>query len=606
MRLLALAWALALLTLLLTLPRAARAGGPEFPAGGTRSLGRGGAGFLRADDPSVMTRDPALLADLWDDQALFGAHLLLVDACMQPTGAYGWNVVAPDVSDFGDGPIFLQAGQDDRDLRGRPLQGYADEPFPKVCYQGPAPFLPQIALSMKLSDRLGVGLGFFPPDTAATNQWGNRDGTIATQSGLRPNPLRYYDSHLNVSFFSLLSAVGWRPASWISVGLGLQWSMVIYSATTWTNAITSRAPNNDVRGDLFGRDLFVPGVIASVQLRPLDALEIGLGFKWSDRVVSKAKLDLISGVYGTGKIFEYLDADGVTQRIGSTIPATTNNIPATVDSPPIWVPQATLAIRFADRLVPRPTDWNAAHAAAAGVVEDHLATERWDVEVDAVYYANSVYDAVRLTTNGTADAVSINPDGSIGHVTGLIGKCRAALDPVSRQCPDSNRVVTVPYHGKDQYSLRAGGDYNLLPGIFALRAGVSYETDGQDPQWFNIRNYMLSRTGFHAGVTLRVATKTDVSIGYAHFIQRDVHLQVNETANAYPRQYKMPEYRFSPGLGVADISGMNGQGKHGFDGIAHVALPNADIVSPPGPDFINAGSYYYHLDVMSATFTQHF
>ena len=33
---------------------------------------------------------------------------------------------------------------------------------------------------MKLAPNLGVGIGFFPPDNAALNQWGNRDGTIDT------------------------------------------------------------------------------------------------------------------------------------------------------------------------------------------------------------------------------------------------------------------------------------------------------------------------------------------------------------------------------------------------------------------------------------------
>src|SRR5256885_9362345 len=82
-------------------PLSARAGGPEFPGGGTRSLGRGAAAFARADDPSVMIRNPALLADLWDDQALIGVHLLLVDACMRPTCELGFNVPTVDVRHYG-------------------------------------------------------------------------------------------------------------------------------------------------------------------------------------------------------------------------------------------------------------------------------------------------------------------------------------------------------------------------------------------------------------------------------------------------------------------------------------------------------------------------
>lgn len=152
------------------LPQLVHAGGPEFPAGGTRALGRGGAGFARADDPSLMFHNPALLADLWDDQAMLGAHFVLADSCMQPTGAYGWNVSNADVSDFGDGPVYLQAVAGDTDLNGKPLKGYGEDPFPKVCSQGAMPFLPQVGLSMKLAPNVGVGIGFFPPDNAGLNQ----------------------------------------------------------------------------------------------------------------------------------------------------------------------------------------------------------------------------------------------------------------------------------------------------------------------------------------------------------------------------------------------------------------------------------------------------
>jgi hypothetical protein len=462
---------------------------------------------------------------------------------------------------------------------------------------------------MKLSDKLGVGLGFFPPDTAGTPQWGNRDGTINTKEGLRPNPLRYYDSHLNVSFFSLLSAVGWRPADWISVGLGFQWSMVIFSATTWTNAITSRAPSNDIRADIFGRDLFIPGIIGSVNLRPIDALDIGLGFKWSDRVVSSAKLDITSGVWGNNKVFKYMESDGSITPVGSSVRSVSPNQPGTVNSPPVWVPQATFSLRFADRLKPRPKG-DAAHEAAGGVVEDHMQNERWDIEADAVYYFNSVYDAVKFTNTGaTLDVVSIDAMGNRGSIPASVGKCQVEPDPVTKMCPNPSKLTNTPYHGKDQISVRVGGDYNVFPGIFAVRGGVSYETDGQDPQYFNVRNYMLSRTGIHAGVTLRVAEKTDISFAWAHFFQRDVTLQVNDThtASPYPRDLKNDMYHFKPGRGVADAMQMNGDAKNGFDGIAGVELPNGDLTRTEiGPDFINAGHYYYHLDVASATFTQHF
>jgi hypothetical protein len=46
-----------------------------------------------------------------------------------------------------------------------------------------------------------------------------------------------------------------------------------------------------------------------------------------------------------------------------------------------------------------------------------------------------------------------------------------------------------------------------------------------------------------------------------------------------------------------------------FDGIAGVEVPNGSKTRPlnePGPHYINAGSYFYNLDVVSISFAQHF
>ena len=591
----------------MALPRVARAGGPEFPADGVRGLGRGGARAARADDPTIMSRNPAGLALLWDDQVTLGAHLLLTDACMQPTGAYGIGIKGDAAIDLGDGPVYLLADEGDQYLDGRPLKGFADDPYPQVCYDGAAPFLPTLALSSKLSDDLGVGLGFFPPDSASLFQWGNRDGTIDTPDGKRPNPLRYYRSNQTASYFSVLGAAGYRLAPWISVGAGLQWMLVVYEATTWATPVSALDPESDARGDLFGRDLFVPGVIASVHMQPWDFLDVVIGFKWSDRIKSRVKLDITTGALGTGEVFEYRDAStGQIARVGSSIPTTTPNQPGAVDSPPIWAPQLTLALRYSDLLKPRIHDQRAAHKAAGKTVEDHMETERWDAEIDAVYYFTSVYDRSQYTTRDAHLSLrTIDANGVVGEIPASPGDC-LKRDPATNNCV-GDRVVKTDLGGKDQFTVRFGAEYNPLPGLLAVRTGLSYETPGQEPEMLNVLSYMLSRTGLHAGVTLRVASKTDISIGYAHFIHQNVRLQVNKDfpASSYEPRYRMAKYHFKPGAGVADLDGANANAG-GFDGNAGVEVPNADTNYPLGPYFINAGSYYYHLDVLSLGFTQHF
>ena len=115
----------AILLAISAVPVPAAAGGAEFPAGGARGIGRGSANFARADDPSVMVRNPALLADLWNDMALAGANVLLADSCFQATGTYGnpfgYRLQDDDVVNFGDGDVFINPPPGATDLDGKAL-----------------------------------------------------------------------------------------------------------------------------------------------------------------------------------------------------------------------------------------------------------------------------------------------------------------------------------------------------------------------------------------------------------------------------------------------------------------------------------------------------
>ncbi|MEY4583072.1 MAG: hypothetical protein RL701_7775 [Pseudomonadota bacterium] len=565
-------------------PGMVSAGGNEFPAGGVRNAGRGATGFTRADDPTVMLRNPALLADLWDDMAYTGVHILVPNSCFRATGNLGWGASGEDVGNFGDGPVLVtpnNASSPD----GKALPNVRDEPFPRVCYNGPTPILPSLALTMKLADNLGVGLGFFPPDNAALSQWGDRDGTVNTLDGRRPSPTRWFRSHLNTSYFSALGAVGYRPVSWLRIGFGFQWALVVYSQTGFTRFNQTRTTSTDTRVDITGRDLFIPGLIGSVQINPIDNLDIAVGFKWSDRVKSSAKLDVTTGNFGTGAPYDYTDDRGDAVTADGTVPTRSNNRLGTVDNPPIWVPQLSFGVRYADRLTPRPKndEWKAAHRAAGRTVQDSMTTERWDIEANAIVYFNAVNDVSRFTAASEQVVLqSVGADGTPGlPLNVFVGQCVGGPS-----CP--RREVPAYIYGKTQISLRLGGEYNLLPGLLAVRAGVSYETDGQDPSYLNVTNYQLGRTSIHVGATLRIADKTDLSLAYTHLIQKNVALTVNPARpfnTTDPTRYNV----------------VSGKG----DGVAKFAIPDATDADD-GPLFANAGTFYYHLDILSIALAQHF
>jgi hypothetical protein len=567
-------------------PKPAAAGGSEFPAGGTRNLGRGGSGFTRADDPSLMLRNPALLADLWTDMAYTGVHVLVPDSCFQATGNYGWKSSGEDLVNFGDGPLLGNVSGAKRP-DGTALPDLRNEAYPEVCYRGPLPVLPNVALTMKLAPNWGVGLGFFPPDTAALSQWGNRDGTVDTPNGLRPSPTRWFRAHLNTSYFSALGAIGYRPVSWLRVGFGFQWALLAYSTTEFTRTNTTRDVASDVRIDVNGRDLFVPGFVASVHATPIDALDIAIGFKWSDRVSSRAKLDITTGNFAAGEPLQYVDEDGALVTATGLRRFRNAGRYGDVSSPPIWVPQLSFGMRYAQRIAARPDNesWQRVRSANGRDVRDAMATERWDLEGNAIVYFNGASDESQFVAdNQTVLLQAIREDGSIGSMsTVYVGQCvKSGSDSCAR------REVPSYLHGKTQYSLRVGGDYNLIAGILALRAGLSYETNGQDPVYLNVTNYQLGRTGLHVGATWRIAGQTDLSVGYAHFIQRRVALTVND---------KSP-FRTSDPQKFHVVTGNN-------DGMAQFAIGDAaDNVE--GPLFANAGTFYYHLDVVSLSLAQHF
>ena len=118
-----------------------------------------------------------------------------------------------------------------------------------------------------------------------------------------------------------------------------------------------------------------------------------------------------------------------------------------------------------------------------------MSNERWDLEVDVVYEKNSVVD------NFTVDIQGLSPSQS--------------ADPVI------NTSVNIGHHWQDQLSLRAGGDWNVVPGSFALRSGFSYETSGftgigsKTSKGGTIDFMPGQRFGLHLGCTWRISTFYD-------------------------------------------------------------------------------------------------
>lgn len=599
-------------------PAVAHAGGKEFPGGNARSLGRGGASFLRADDPYVMVFNPALLADLPDDMALISAMITDPRACFQPPGAFEWataNYSSNDVIvlDEDEGPLYLDAKEGDQyetaSGKYKKLTPYRNDPLPKSCYSGGVRSFPSVALTTKIGDRLGLGIGFFAPDLTTVDSWGNGDGTVDTPRGKRPDITAYSASFTNSTYFNLLGAIGYRVAPWLRFGAGFKWTMVVFNSYSFSNtAFQKLAPATLGRSTNYGKDLFIPGFTTSIHAVPFDALDLALGFRWEDRIrINDFKTDATSKVFSYGEEFRVKRGNEII-TVFSSPKYTTDNIPGKVVSPPLLVPQLTFGVRFSDRIHPR---FYETRKKPSEQLRDSMSDERWDVEANAIYYFNSVNDYILYSNDGTERGFYYerNADGTLPPPKSHpVGECNPEPE---KGKPCRRRETKTFFGGKNQLGLRLGGDINIIPGVFSARAGVSWDQRGINPDYASAQNMNFQRLGLHAGVTVRFAKNTDFSIGYSHIFFESIEVQLNNkgeegTAATIPN---MAIYAKDPATAKkyhikADFDENGEPTLKKLDGVAKAEYTSAgENRSSP---YINAGKYTYQMDIVGVSVAQHF
>lgn len=450
----------------------ARAGGFEYAASGTRSLGRGGAWYARADDTTALLYNPANLATLPGTQLALNAQLAFFGACFDRAGVYTQpdvTIYQSDDSRFGNNEV-------------PPPDGYFGVEFPEVCNDGPPGPGANLVMTLRLSPELGIGFGIVTPAAVGHTVWGDpENGTVpvaGAPTGRLPSPARYNLVEEQLLIFYPTVGAGYSPTPWLRFGVALSWGMGLFDFTNVTAPYAGEHPGLDVWTKLSAQDLFIPRVNAAIAVTPIDQLDVMLGFTWTDDVSAGGELDVSSTWYRDAPL-DHKVVDGVA-----------------LEAPQPW--QIALGVRFADRFTPRPRDPSAVQR-LSGRVEDTMANERWDIELDVIYELNSRVDDFVVTV--PTDSLMVDVGAEV------------FLPP---------RTV-LPHNWKDQLSLRLGGDYNVIPGLAAVRLGFSFETRGVDERYTQIDFMPLQRFGVHAGLTVRLG-RLDVSLAYAHLFQETIEM----------------------------------------------------------------------------------
>jgi hypothetical protein len=334
-------------------------------------------------------------------------------------------------------------------------------------------------------------------------------------------------------------------------------------------------------------DWFIPAVNASVHLVPFDALDVVAAFRWQDALNAPGHIDLTTGIF---------DPRAVAHRKRNVVDGVHQNLPSKI----------TGAIRYADRLAPRPSGSGQGEATdpRQGGVNDAFKNEKWDVELDVEYLLSAKNKELRVDyqENQTIETET---------VAGAINSAR--FPDVARPGETSTDTVQ-PKHWKNQLSLRAGTSINFIPGVFGINLGAHYETRGVNPDFMQIDYWPVSRIGLHAGVRFRVSGRIDITASYAHIFDETI---VTGAPGHEPIDMSFPRYQSTGEVTTIDKrTGVSGRGIEApqldepnvnakRDGTARYAQ-YVTKVSGQTPWIINSGTYRSSFNIFAAGVNVHF
>jgi long-subunit fatty acid transport protein len=453
-------WALgAMLPVALALTTATKRAGATnafgFPDNGTEQVGRGGAWVARASNPLATAQNPAGLAGQ-KTGVLLDANLV-------------WNKVC-----------FLRSGQ------GHVMGEGVGVAYPEVCNsnKGTPQVLPSLAAVYRATSRLGIGLSIAPPSVYGSLTFPE---TVATRnsagvSAQLPSGQRYMLLEQSGIVFNATLGAGFELLDNLRVGAGFVWGFARYKIANADQSLSVN-PNatggyddpvtSDVRADLDVSDYFMPGVTVGVLYSPLDVLDLGADVTAQQAFDGHGDLTLKAQYWsfnGTSPNPEVTESKNVEKGLAHFRLA--NPLDARVGA------------RFH---APR------APGLDPDGVRDPLADDLFDVELDVSYTHNSSYDRAQLRFPASP-------------VIQVQGTANGAVVPENND---------DEFHAKDSVGLRLGGDYVILPGQLAARAGAWWEPDRQNADYATVAFLNSQRIGLALGGVYRLGP-VDVEAAFMH------------------------------------------------------------------------------------------
>jgi long-subunit fatty acid transport protein len=462
---------------------AARAGATdatEVPDNGSEQGMRGGAWVARASDPLAAFYNPAGLAGQ-PTRLILQGNLGTQHTCFTRVKAQN-DTTADGVNPGGA--------------------------YPQVCNNAQPGPDPQLALTLKLTPKIGLGIA---PLLAPSSASGNTSFPEFTKIGTAPNqpePGRYILTAQNILLVTPTIGIGIEVLDRLRIGASFQFGIASFSFTNASVGVNMDGSNpltGDLKAKLTGHDYFIPGFTLGTIWSPTDSIDLAGWYKYSAPIDGTGDVLVQQGYYAAmaaGMPQSAPTTDTSKANCGYTSMATQSNPCGSGGNASIHLArpmEAKIGFRYH---LPRKNIPYDEH------VRDPIAQDVFDVEADLTWANDSAMNLLQITFPGADGKGTIPINGTPGDIP-----------------PNAD----VPLHYSDVVGVRLGGDVNVLPDQLALRGGGFYQTPsqtGSNTQYQGLSFATGSMFGLAIGGTYRIhfgpgANALELSGGFEHIFMSD-------------------------------------------------------------------------------------
>lgn len=455
----------------------------EFPDNWVGQLSRGGAWLATADAPIAGFYNPAALATQKTGVSV-GANFVMRKLCFNR-------------QDPGGTPAYPSRQWDAEGL---------DAPYPQVCNRnsGFPRFIPNLALNWRMSERLALGVTVVPPASMGKLEWPIFQN-FQTKNGdvlVGPSGQRYLSAGLQGTILFPTFSFGYSVLPNLQVGAGFVWGVIPSLQLGAVSMSKQQSPDMDNFGSsdnlttLTVKDLFIPGVVASVLYSPTENLDVSAWYKYMSNAQLRGDVSIIGPLFNADSQEPRPICQPGQTPDNSGCAAETNSQNAVGPDGALVDMVLPMELRIGARYHwPRRQDrrlygWERPHELAEEEfsVRDPLTDDYGDVELDLTWANNSAASEIAVTF----------PE--VFQPTGL----------PSTIPPRSDR----PTGWQDSFGLRLGGQYNAIPGQLGLRLGTWVESPGtKSAQYLTATGVPSWRGGVAGGLVVRFGA-VDMAAGY--------------------------------------------------------------------------------------------